>query len=119
MIRKDDISMEHNYYLAHHGVKGQKWGGVRKIRTVRNGVRVPKKQLQKEREFMQEHSKEDVMRYLERNHISNKRIQSFHDDQLIDVYKKTRVRKIIGRAIGIPLGTIAGLATASTMAKIL
>ena len=27
MIRKDDIYMEHNYYLAHHGVKGQKWGG--------------------------------------------------------------------------------------------
>lgn len=25
MIRKDDISMEHNYYLAHYGVKGMKW----------------------------------------------------------------------------------------------
>ena len=108
--------MEHNYYLAHHGVKGQKWG-VRKIRTVRNGVRVPKKQLQKEREFMQKHSKEDVMRYLRRSHVSDKRIQSFHDDQLIDVYKKMRVRKTVGKAIGIPLGTIAGLATARTMAK--
>lgn len=108
--------MEHNYYLAHHGVKGQKWG-VRKIRTVRNGVRVPKKQLRKEREFMQKHSKEDVTHYLMKNHVSNKRIQSFHDDQLIDVYKKMRVRKIVGMAIGIPLGTVAGLATASTMAK--
>ena len=25
MIRKDDISVEHNYYLAHYGVKGMKW----------------------------------------------------------------------------------------------
>ena len=33
MIRKDDISMEHNYYLAHHGVKGQKWG-IRKKREL-------------------------------------------------------------------------------------
>lgn len=25
--------MEHNYYLAHHGVKGQKWG-IRKKREL-------------------------------------------------------------------------------------
>ena len=52
MIRKDDISMEHNYYLAHHGVKGQKWGfrkqrelsGARPVKSKKSksGIKSPK-----------------------------------------------------------------------------
>lgn len=38
--------MEHNYYLAHHGVKGQKWG-VRNVRKVRNGKPVSERTLRK------------------------------------------------------------------------
>lgn len=45
--------MEHNYYLAHHGVKGQKWG-IRKKREL-SGARPVKSKKSKHQDDIRSH----------------------------------------------------------------
>lgn len=45
--------MEHNYYLAHHGVKGQKWG-IRKKREL-SGTRPVKSKKSEHQDDIREH----------------------------------------------------------------
>lgn len=101
--------MEHNYYLAHHGVKGQKWG-VRNVRKVRNGKQVSKRTLKKERKFKQKHAKDSVVKFLKKN--GYKGIEAFHEDEMINTYKKAKVKKTIKRSVGLVAGlTVAGVGT--------
>lgn len=120
--------MEHNYYLAHHGVKGQKWGIRKEKKAMRNLIKrhgynpqevhnmnkesmlALSKRLEKERKFKKKHPRDKVINYLEKNGVKN--VNHFYEDQLIDKYKKVRTRKAVARALGAAVGVGVGLSLA-------